>query len=819
MSWPPVPLRHAARRLRRGRFVSAAAVLTLTLGLGATTTVFAVVRSVLLRPLPFPDADRLVSLSHTLVVGGVLEADQSDATLLSYARHNRAFAHFGGYQIIAAALAPDRSGEAERVGAARVTADLFPALGVPPLRGRGFSDADDRPAAARVVVIGERLWARKYGRDPALLQRMVTIDGVPHEVIGIMPERVRFPAPDTELWVPMRLDPARTESATFDYQAIARLRDGVSIAAATDDLQALLPRLPDEFPGRMTRGSIAQTHMRASVRPLADVVEGDSARLLWLILGAAAFVLAIACANVANLFLVRAESRQQAVAIQRALGASSRSVLAEFACEALIVSAIGGVLGSIAAFAAVGALRTLEGVVDLPRLHELTIDPVVAGITLLLTLAAAAIVTMLPAWRYGSASLTLAPGAATQAATAARERHRARYALVVVQMALSLMLLAGSGLLARTVWRLRSVEPGFAPAQALTFRLALPSATYPDNDRAVRLATRVAAAIENVSGVRAAGVVSKLPLDDRGRTDSAVFVEDRPIPAGALPGIHPVVYATSGYFAAAGIPLVEGRTFAPSNPPNVVLEAVVSRAFAERYWKGESPIGRRFRTYVRGPFFTIVGIAGNVHDAGLDKPADAIVYCPVLPPAEDPRWAPRDLAFVVRTDGDGAAFANAIREAVRSIDASVPAYRLATLSDIVAHAYARRSFTLMLIGGAAAAAILLAAIGLYGVMAFVVTLRTREIGIRLALGAQPAEVQRLVWRQGALVSMFGVALGLGGAVAISRSLAALLFEVSATDLPVLVLSSTILLGIASAATWAPARRAALVDPALALRAE
>jgi putative ABC transport system permease protein len=815
----PVPLRHAVRRLVRARGVTAAAVLTLALGLAAATTVFAVVRGVLLRPLPYPDSERLVSVSHTLVAGGVLRADQSDATLLAYARHARAFSHFGGYQIVAAAVAAEDGTGAERVAASRATGDLLPALGVPPLAGRGIDADDDRPGAARVAVIGERLWTRRFGGDPRVLHRMVSIDGVPHEIVGIMPTAFRFPSADTELWLPMRLDAAHTDSATFDYQAIARLRDGVPAEAAADDLQGILLRLPVEFPGRMTRASIEQTHMRVTVRPLADVIVGDSQRLLWLVFGAAAFVLAIACANVTNLFLVRAESRQQGIAIQRALGAGAGSVLAEFACEALLVSAAGALLAIGLAIAGIAALRGLDGVVDLPRVHELTVDRTVAAAAILMAAAAAAIVTILPSWRYGAASLSLAPGASGQAATAARERHRARYGLVALQVALSLMLLAGSGLLARTVWRLRAVDPGFAPSNAISFRLALPQASYPDNAAAVRFAMRAAAAIAQAPGVRAAGVASKLPLDERGRADSAVFVEDRPLAPGALPGIHPIVYASPDYFAAAGVPIVEGRVFTAPDPPAVALEAVVSRAFAQRYWPGASPIGRRIRTIIRGPLFTIVGVAGDVHDAALDRPADAVVYCPLLPPREDARWAPRDLALVVRADRDAAALPGRARDAVRALDPSLPAYRFSTLDAIVAHAYAQRTVTLALIGGAAAVAMLLAAIGLYGVMAFVVTLRTREIGIRVALGAQPGDVRWLVWRQGIAIAAIGVAAGAAGAVAIGRSLAALLFEVRATDLPVLSVSAVLLLAVAAAASWAPARRAAAVDPATALRAD
>ena len=602
---------------------------------------FTLVRGVLLRPLPYPEPDRLVVLSHTLVVGGVLRADQSDATLLYYRRHNRAFARLGGYQSVAAAVSGERGTDAERVPAGRVTADLLPALGVLPLAGRVFSDADDRPGAAPVAVLSERLWARRVrprSARPAPRRddrRRSARDRRHHaRVLG-------FPAADTELWLPLGLDAAHTESATFDYHAVGRLRNGVTIEAAADDLQALLPQVPDEFPGRMTRGSIEQTRMRATVQRLAEVVEGDAAHLLWIVFGAAAFVLAIACANVANLFLVRAEQRQQGIAIQRALGATPRVVMAEFACEALLVAAGGGAIGVGGAAAAIEMLRSLEGVVDVPRLHELSLDTAVIGAAVAMTAATALLITVVPAWRY-AASTSPAPGAATQAATAGRNRHRARYTLIALQVALSLVLLVGSGLLARSMWRLRSVRPGFVPAHALTFRLTVPTVGYPDNEAAVRLYTNAVDAIAARPGVRHAAVVSKLPLDERGRIDSAVFVEDRPLAAGALPGIHPIVYATSDYFAAAGIPLVAGRTFARQDPPAVTLEAVVSSAFAERYWPGASPIGRRLRTLGGGPLYTIVGVAGDVRDAALDRPPEQMVYCPLLPPRQDRRWAPRD---------------------------------------------------------------------------------------------------------------------------------------------------------------------------------
>jgi putative ABC transport system permease protein len=811
--------RHAARRLVHARGFTAAAVLTLALGIGGATTVFSVVNAVLLRPLPYPRADRLVSLSHTLVVSGVFRVDQSDATLLFYQRHSRAFTHLGGYQVAAANLGPVSGTDAERLPAARVTADVFPTLGVSPVQGRVFTHLDDRPGAPPVVVIAEQLWARKYGEDPGILNRPLDIDGVPHEVIGIMPAGVRFPTSDTALWLPMRLDPAKTESATFDYQAIARLRDGVAVEAAAADLQGLLPQLPDEFPGRMTRASIEQTHMRVSVRPLALVIVGDIGKLLWVALGAAGFVLAIACANVGNLFLVRAEGRRNAFAIQQALGAGRGVIFLECLSEGLLLAAFGGSSGLAGGLAGVRTFRSLASAVDIPRLAEVDIDAAVFGVSGLMTVFAALFVSALPALSSGGASMSAILSSTSRSATAGRQRQRARHALVVSQVALALILLVGSGLLARSVWRLRSVQPGFDPASAFTFRIALPPATYPDSAGSVRFFVRAVDGIASVAGVRAAGAVSKLPLDNQGRTDSAVFVEDRPIPPGALPGIHPVVYATPAYFEAAGIPFVAGRTFTRPDPPNVLLEAVVSVTFAEQYWNGASPIGRRVRIFSRGPWYTVVGVVAGIRDAGLDRPADPLVYFPLMPAREDPRWAPRDIAVVVRTARDPAGATGAVRDVMHGLDRSLPMYGVRPLTDVISHASARRSLAFVLIGCASGVALLLGAIGLYGVMSYVVTLRTHEIGVRLALGAEPGRVRRMVTRQGLASATLGIGVGLIGAMMLTRFLAALLFEVKPTDPVVLAAAATLLIGVAAAATWMPARRAAAIDPVRALKGD
>ena len=810
-------LRHASRRLARDWRFSLAVVLILALGLGATTTVFAVVYSVLLRPLPYPEPNRLVSLSHTLVVNGALRVNQTDASLLFWQRHHQPFTHVGGYQTTTAALGPVGGTEAGRVSASRVTADLFPTLGVTPLRGRLFTQSEDRPSARPVALIGARLWAQQYGSDAGILGRQLQIDGVPHEVVGIVPADMYFPNSDTELWLPMRLDPRRTDSASFDYQAVARLRGGVTPREAAVELQTLLPTLTDEFPGRLTRASIEQTHMRVSVSPLADVIIGDIGRLLWIVLGAAALVLAISCSNVANLFFVRAERRRNAVAIERALGATSSVIVLDFVCEGLIVATIAGAVGLVFAEVGMRAVQAFAGSVDLPRLPEIRIDSAVALVAALCTLAAALVINTVPALRAGSISSESSLRLSGNSSTIDRDQHRVRSALVVVQVGFALVLLVSSGLMAKSVWRLRSVTLGFEPTETTTFRLALPAATYPGADEPVRFVMRALDGIAATPGVTNAAVASKLPLDDQGRFDSAVFVEGRAMAPGSLPGIHPVVYVTPGYFAAAGIPFLEGRPFMRPDPPRVALEVIVSRAFALRYWKTESSIGRRIRMLANGPWYTVAGVVGDVRDTALDRSVDQMVYAPLLPAREDARWTPRDLAFVVRTDRDPTALAAGVRSVVRGFDPSLPVYRMRPLTEIVANASARRSVTFWLLACATGVALFLGTLGLYGVMSYVVALRTREIGLRMALGAQPHEVIRSMCQQGLAVAIVGIGVGLAGALILTRFLAALLFEVSTTDTGVLVMAAVGLLLISTIATWLPARRAASIDPSVALR--
>jgi putative ABC transport system permease protein len=794
------------------------AFLTLAVGFGAATTIFSIVYAALLRPLPYPRPDRLVAISHTLQVRGSLEVEQTDASILLYRRHNRAFAEFGGYQAGAVAISSPRADGAERVAAARVTAGVLDALRVSPVRGRVFTSPDDQPGAPPVVIVAERLWARRFGGDPDLLHRRIIVDGQPREVVGILSDVVRFPETDTEVWLPLVLDPARTDSASFDYKALARLRDGASIEQAETDLQGLLLRLPVEFPGRLTRAAIDQTHMRVAVRPLASIVVGGVARLLWVMFGASAFVLLAACVNVACLFLVRGEARRRTFAIQRLLGAPAGVVLLEFLSEIGLVTCMGALSGLAIAAGAARAIRSLAPVIDIPRLTEVRIDSIILVAIGMAIVGVAATIAAFTAWRLrtstSDALSSLGPGS-----TVSRTQHRTRYALVALQVALATVLVTGSGLMARSVWALRRVEPGFNKASALTFRLAFPPSVYSNANDVVRFVGRLLDDAGQIPGAHEVAAASRLPLEEQPQTETAVFAEDKMLAPGELPRLHPVAYVTPGYFRAMGIPLVAGDSFSPLEPRRMQLEAVVSRAFAKSYWAGESAIGKHIRILVNGPLYRIVGVAADVRDAGLDRPVDEIVYCPLLPPPGDARWQPRDLSFVMRTSDDPGATLASIRAAIHRLDPSLPIYHAAALSDLVAGSSARRRLVLLLLTASSIIAVVLGAIGLYGVMAYVVSLRTREIGIRMALGEQPLHLGLTVAGQGLSVAALGVICGIVGATALARALGTLLFAVTPSDPLVLALSSVFVLALASAASFVPSRRAASVDPAFALRAE
>ncbi|HEX8725140.1 MAG TPA: ABC transporter permease [Gemmatimonadaceae bacterium] len=825
----PSSLRLAVRRLRRAPAFAAAAALTLALGIGSTIAVFTVVNGVLIQPLPYPRANRLVDVTHTLALAGLTRVELSDATYLLYRRDNRVFTDLGAYRSTSANVrlpgANGGSAAVERLAAGLVTPSVFRVLESGPARGRGLTGADAVPGAPAVAVISAGMWQRDFGGDPSALGRHLVVDGVDREIVGIMPRGFAFPTPQTQVWLPLPFDAAHTESAAFDYRGVARLRDGVTPAAATADLQRLLPQVPVVFPGRLTAGAIAATHMAAEVRLLRDVDVMDVSRILWVVLGAVAALLLIACANVANLFLVRAEGRQREYAVRRALGAGRVALIDDCVGEAVVLSAVGGAFGLALAGAGVGLLKALPMSAGIPRIGEVHIDAAVVAFAAGASVIAAMFVSALPALRAGGGSLASLLAAEGRAATGGPARHRARRLLVVSQVAMALVLLAGAGLFLRSFQRLRAVNPGFDAERAISFRLALPAVGYPAASDVARTVVSAVAALRAVPGASSVGVATQLPLDQEAAQDSAVFIEDHPTPVGTIPDIDPMVFATPGYFPAMRVPLVAGRLYAepdPSaDPARQPREVVVSEAFADHYWTAPAAaLGRRIRMTPLGPWSTIVGVVGDVRADGLEKAPPAAVYIPFFTTAASGApWAPRNLAVVVRADAGAEPSSAAIRAAVRRAAPDVPVYRMRPLGELLSAAMARTTFTVVLLGIAAIVALAVGAMGIYGVIAYLVALRTREIGVRLALGAQPGDVRRMVVRRAVADAATGVVAGVAGALLATRALTTLLFEVRPSDPVTLGVAALALLATAAAASWFPARRASRLDPVVALRGD
>ncbi|MGE5099372.1 MAG: ABC transporter permease [Deltaproteobacteria bacterium] len=812
-------LRFAVRRLARAPSFTIAAVFVLALGIGATTAVFSLVNGVLLRPLPYPSPDRLVWLGHSVQVAGADKADQSDASFLLY--HERARA-FDGIAIsrdadVNLGSADGDAARAKRVASAGVSANLFDVLGVHPASGRGFVEGEDRPTAPKVAILSDALWKDNFHGDPSVIGKPIVVDGVSRQIVGVMPRGFAYPSPSTELWLPLALDPATANAGSFNYRGVARLKNGVTIDAARADLERVLPRILDEFPSEIPPAMWAEAHVRPLVTPLRDSIVGDVSRLLWILLGSVSLVLVIACANVANLFLVRGESRQLELAVRSALGSGLAGIIAQALSESFVLAASGGVIGVLLAAFGVKLATSFGGGLGVPRLQEVSVEGSVLAFALGVSVFCAVFVSLVPVMRARRVPIALVLREAGRGSTAGARRQWARSALVVSQVALALVLVAVSGLLARSFARLRDVKPGFEPRGIVMSRIALPIANYPAATQTFNVYTRLLDQVRAMPGVRDATLTNWVPLTND-HNDTVIGVEDHPLPPNAVPRVHFLPAVDAQYFHTMGIPLLAGRTFGPLDPQRPAFELVVSHAFAERYWPGASPLGKRVRPGITGPWWTIVGEVGDVHYDALDKPANDVVYLPLVSPGERTMNAEHFVALLVRTDRENAKLLPAIRQAVHAIDPALPTYDEHSLTEIVSAASARARVTLVLLAIASMLALILGAVGIYGVMAYGVSLRQREIGVRIALGARPLDVSRMVSRQGLTLGATGVVIGVVCALSVTRLLRGLLYDVSPTDPVVLGATCIVLLGVAFLASWIPARRAAAVDPSEALRA-
>ncbi len=776
-------LRYALRTLRRSPGFTAVAVLTLALGIGANTAIFSVVNAVLLRPLPFHDPDRLVLLwerSPQLEFMAVAYPDFVDWREQSRAFEDVAvFNRFRTLNLTGVA-------EPERLATAVVTASLFPVLGAQAVVGRTFLPDEDHPGAPRTVVLSYGLWQRRFGSDPSLVGRALTLDGQSYTVVGVMPRGFQYPR-GVEVWAPLGLflDAGMRNRANHPgLVGLARLKPGVSLDQARVELSAIARRLEQQYP--------TNTAIGASMTPLMDVVVGGGVRrTLLVLLGAVGFVLLIACANVVNLLLARGAVRSGEIAIRAALGAGRVRVLRQLVTESLVLSLTGGAGGLLIAAWGVELLRALAPD-SLPRVAEIRIDGWVLGFTLVLSMIAGVVFGAAPLVQSARADLAGTLKAGGRGTTAAPSRHRLRSGLVAAELALSLVLLTGAGLLLKSFVRLQQVDPGFDSKGVITFQVALPPAKYPTGPATAGFFRQALERAEAVPGVTAAAWVDPLP-----------------------PLLNASVVSPD-FFRALGVPITAGRAFSAHDDERAPRVAIVNRALVRRYWPGQNAVGKRVKfgpASSASPWMEIVGVAGDIRRTGLDAEAQAELYFPY---AQQPL---RALTLVARTVGDPADYIRPLRGAVLALDPDQPVYNVRTMEQLLADSLVARRFSMAVLVVFAVVALLLALIGIYGVLAQLVAQRSNEMGIRVALGARAPDVVQLVIHQGMRPVAWGLAGGLLGALGLTRVLTTLLFDVRPSDPATYAGVVALLAGAALLACYLPARRATKVDPVIALRYE
>ena len=819
-------LRFAWRSLRRTPAFTVSAILTLVIGIGASEAIFAVIDGVLLRPLPYGEPSRLVGAWHALPGVNIEKGNQTSGTYFTYKRFARSIENMGLSQEAAVNLAaPGGDGEPERVASAFITATLIPTLQVTPLKGRNFSDVEDAPNGPRVVIISEQLWRSRFGSDADIIGRLIEVNGLSREIVGVMPASFRYPVSETRLWFPLQLDPNASFAGGFNYNGVARLASGVTLEGARRDFATVLPRMVEVFPqmapGVSTQMLIDQAKPRPVLVSLRDDQTSSIAKTLWMVAAAAGLVLLVACANVANLILVRADSRHRELAVREALGAGRRRVLTHFLSESVLLAAVSGAIGLGVAWLAIRAL-VIAGPADIPRLSELSVDVRTVAFAAVITALVAFITSVIPALRVGRMPLSSALREGGRSGTVGRNQQRLRGAMVSVQIALALVVLAGSGLLLRTFQRLTAVKPGFDSQNVATFWVSLPRARYANDSAIVQFWSNVMQRTEALPGVRSVSVVSRLPLLPNGMNQNPFYAEGDAESATKIPPLQLYSNADGRYFETMGIPVLAGRTFNALGVQQP-FEAIISQKTAERFWKdptGQAAIGKRFRSLPGGPFHTVVGVVGTLRDTALAGDPTAAVYFP-LTAIRDSLYlqSQRTMALVVKTAIDPSAVRTPVQNVIRDIDATLPTFDVRTMPAAVRDSMAQLSFMILMLGAAAVVTLLLGAIGLYGVMAYVISLRTRELGVRVALGASPRSVAAMMTGQGLTLTMAGVAAGLVLFAVVARFLRTFLYGVAPGDPVTLAIASGLLIAIAALASWIPARRASRVDPAEVLRAE
>ena len=819
-------VRHALRRLRRTPAFTAAVLLTLALGIGANTAIFGVIDSILIRPLAYPHADALVGIWHTQPASRTGISNCTPSMYFTYREQNRTFQQFGVWNIGGASVTG--SAEPEVLRALFVTYGVLDALDEQPLLGRWFSPADDAPGSPETVILTHGYWQRRFGGDGSILGRAMTINATPHKVIGVMPEEFRFQR-DPELILPERFERGKVNLGTFAYQGLARLKPGVTITQANADLARMLEiwlRAWPPPPG-FDRAVFQEFRLGPRIQPLKQEIVGDVGTVLWVVMGTVGLVLLIASANVANLFLVRTDARRQELAIRAALGAGRRRITVEMLVECLTLGALGGTLGVALAYAALRVL-VAKGPDTLPRLHEIRIDPSVLAFALGVSLLSGLLFGLIPVSKYAGARLAATLGGVGRTIGHSREHHRARNTLVAVQVALALVLLVGSGLMIRTFQKLRDVQPGFThPEEIQIVHSSIPEAIAQDPARVMRMWDEIRNQLAALPGVTSVGFASAAPLEAAVfgfRNIQSFYAEDQTVQSGQASTGRELRLIAPGFFRTMGTRLIAGRDFAWTDLYEQRHVAIVSENLAREWWHDPSAaLGKRVRESSVAPWREVVGVVQDVYDNGMRVKAPEFAYLPALMDRYlvfDHEYVTRGGAFVIRSSRAGTeGLLKDVRQAIWSVNGRQPVSFVRTLETLYDQSMAQTSFTLVVLVIAGGMALLLGLVGVYGVIAYVVSQRTREIGIRIALGARRAVLLRVFVRQGLLLAGAGVALGLAAAAGLTHLMSSLLFGVSALDPLTYAVVSALLLVVSVLASYLPARRAMVIDPVRALRGE
>jgi predicted permease len=817
---------YAWRSLRRAPLFSASVILTLTIGIGSAAAIAAVVNAVLIRPLPYGHSDRLVGAWFDMPVMSLTHAQQTPGTYRTFKQFAHTIEGIGLYQNGSINVAdPNGHGEPERLSSAWTTASTIPLLEVSPLLGRTFTEAEDAPKGPLVTLISEGLWRSRYGADKGVIGKRLVISGRSYEIIGVMPATFQFPNADTKLWLPLQLDPSDPYPGGFSFNAVARLKPGVSIDAAQRDFVNVLPRVVDVSPNLAPNVPIQMVLTQAKpvprLVPMRDDVVGDVSRTLWMVAATAVLLLLVTCANVANLLLVRADARHRELSVRAALGAGNARVLSHFFAESAVLTAISALLGIGVAAIAIRALVS-AGPSQIPRLAEVHVDGAVIAFTLIVGTLVALACSTIPAVRFLRSEPLAGLRDGGRGGTVGAHRQRARGALVAAQVAFALVVLAASGLLLRSFQHLRAVQPGFNADKVATLWVSIPKQRYPSDTSVAQFYARLVDQASQLPGVTAAGITSNLPFGQNGMDNDPFYVEGDETYAKKIPPLVIFQSADAGYFKAMGIPLIAGRTFDRLERQHPT-EAIISQETAREFFHdstGRAALNKRFQELPGGVWYTVIGVVGSVRDTSLAAPPTRTVYRPEsLGGDTNLGQLQRTMALVVHTRGDETEATRAMQGMIRNIDPTLPTFGVRSMRAAIDASMTRLTFTMIILAVAAVVTLILSVVGLYAVIAYVVTLRTRELGVRIALGAQPRAVAAMVTRQGMTLCAIGMVAGLVLVSASGRFLRAMLFEVAPSDPVVLGGTIGVLLLAAFVASWIPARRAALVDPIEALRAD